>query len=244
MKDGFIKVASGTPTIQVANCEYNADAIIALIRRAEGDGVKVLVLPELTLVGYTCGDLVLSSALTEAAMRGLERIVASTKGSDMLVAVGVPIVFGHLLYNCAAVVQNGHVLGVIPKTHLGNYGEFYEKRTYAAALETTEMMEICGDKVPFGNRLVFTCREMPLFAMGVEICEDLWAAVPPSTLLADCGASILLNLSASDEAVAKPAFRRMLVQSQATRTCSAYVFCSAGDGESTTDVVFSGHDMI
>lgn len=244
MRDGFIKVASGTPAIQVANCEYNADAIIELIRRAQSDGVKVLVLPELTLVGYTCGDLVLSSALTEAAMRGLERITASTKGSDMLIAVGVPIVYGHLLYNCAAVVQNGHVLGVIPKTHLGNYGEFYEKRTYAAALETTEMMEICSEKVPFGNRLVFTCREMPLFAVGVEICEDLWAAVPPSTLLADCGASILLNLSASDEAVAKPAFRRMLVQSQATRTCSAYVFCSAGEGESTTDVVFSGHDMI
>ncbi|MCE5188183.1 MAG: NAD(+) synthase, partial [Eubacteriales bacterium] len=214
------------------------------IRRAEGDGVKVLVLPELTLVGYTCGDLVLSSALTEAAMRGLERIVASTKGSDMLVAVGVPIVYGHLLYNCAAVVQNGRVLGVIPKTHLGNYGEFYEKRTYAAALETIEEMELFGQKAPFGNRLVFCCREMPLFNIGVEICEDLWAAVPPSTLLADCGASILLNLSASDEAVAKVDYRRMLVQSQSSRTNSAYVFCSAGNGESTTDVVFSGHDMV
>jgi NAD+ synthase (glutamine-hydrolysing) len=179
MRDGFIKVASGTPAIQVANCEYNADAIIELIRRAQNDGVKVLVLPELTLVGYTCGDLVLSTALTEAAMRGLERIVAFTQGSDMLIAVGVPIVYGHLLYNCAAVVQNGHVLGVIPKTHLGNYGEFYEKRTYAAALETTEMMEICGEKVPFGNRLVFTCREMPLFAVGVEICEDLWQPCRP-----------------------------------------------------------------
>ena len=156
----------------------------------------------------------------------------------------MPIVYGHLLYNCAAVVQNGIVLGVIPKTHLGNYGEFYEKRTYAAALETTEMMEIFGYNVPFGNRLVFNCREMPLFAVGVEICEDLWAAAPPSTRLADCGASILCNLSASDEAVSKAAFRRMLVQSQATRTCSAYVFCSAGDGESTTDVVFSGHDMV
>ncbi|MEN6562764.1 MAG: NAD(+) synthase [Christensenella sp.] len=244
MKDGFIKVAAGTPEIQVANCEYNADAVIALIRRAEADGVKVLVLPELTIVGYTCGDLVLSTALTDAAMRALERITRSTVGSDMLVAIGVPIVYGHLLYNCATVVQNGRVLGVIPKTHLGNYGEFYEKRTYAAALETIEEMELFGQKAPFGNRLVFCCREMPLFNIGVEICEDLWAAVPPSTLLADCGASILLNLSASDEAVAKVDYRRMLVQSQSSRTNSAYVFCSAGNGESTTDVVFSGHDMV
>ena len=244
MKDGFVKVASGTPEIQVANCEYNADAIIALIHRAEADGVKVLVLPELVIVGYTCGDLVLSTALTDAAMRALERITRATAGSDMLVAIGVPVVFGHLLYNCAAVVQNGHVLGVIPKTHLGNYGEFYEKRTYAAALETIETMDICGEKVPFGNRLVFCCNEMPLFNVGVEICEDLWAAVPPSTLLADCGASILLNLSASDEAVTKVDYRRMLVKSQSSRTNSAYVFCSAGTGESTTDVVFSGHDMI
>ena len=244
MKDGFIKVAAGTPEIQVTNCEYNADAIIALIKRAEQDEVKVLVLPELTIVGYTCGDLVLSTALTDAAMRALERITRATEGSDMVVAIGVPIVFGHLLYNCAAVVQNGRVLGVIPKTHLGNYGEFYEKRTYAAALETIEEMELFGQKAPFGNRLVFCCRELPLFNFGVEICEDLWAAVPPSTLLADCGASILLNLSASDEAVAKVDYRRLLVQSQSSRTNSAYVFCSAGTGESTTDVVFSGHDMV
>ena len=244
MKDGFIKVAAGTPEIQVTNCEYNADAIIAMIKRAEQDEVKVLVLPELTIVGYTCGDLVLSIALTDAAMRALERITRATEGSDMVVAIGVPIVFGHLLYNCAAVVQNGRVLGVIPKTHLGNYGEFYEKRTYAAALETIEEMELFGQKAPFGNRLVFCCRELPLLNIGVEICEDLWAAVPPSTLLADCGASILLNLSASDEAVTKVDYRRLLVQSQSSRTNSAYVFCSAGTGESTTDVVFSGHDMV
>lgn len=244
MKDGFIKVAAGTPEIQVTNCKYNADAIIAMIQRAERDEVKVLVLPELTIVGYTCGDLVLSTALTDAAMRALERITRATEGSDMVVAIGVPIVFGHLLYNCAAVVQDGRVLGVIPKTHLGNYGEFYEKRTYAAALETIEEMELFGQKAPFGNRLVFCCRELPLLNIGVEICEDLWAAVPPSTLLADCGASILLNLSASDEAVTKVDYRRLLVQSQSSRTNSAYVFCSSGAGESTTDVVFSGHDMV
>jgi len=145
MKDGFIKVAAGTPSIQVANCEHNADAIIAMIRRADADGVKVLVLPELTVAGYTCGDLILSSALTDAALRALERITASTAGSDMLVAVGVPIVYGHLLYNCAAMLQNGRVLGVVPKTHLTNYSEFYEKRTYTPAMETMESWS-CSDR--------------------------------------------------------------------------------------------------
>ena len=244
MKDGLIKVAAATPAIQVANCDYNAEAIIALIRRAQGDGAKVLVLPEMCITGYTCGDLILHAALTDAAMRAFGRVVEASAGSDMLVTVGVPIEYGHLLYNCAAVVQGGRVLGVIPKTHLGNYGEFYEKRTFAAALETEEEMDLFGCKVPFGNHLLFCCEEMPLFTVGVEICEDLWAALPPSTRLADCGATILCNLSASDEAVTKPDFRRMLVQSQSTRTCSAYVFSSAGEGESTTDVVFSGHDMI
>ena len=244
MKDGFIKVAAGTPSIQVANCEHNADAVIAMIRRADADGVKVLVLPELTIAGYTCGDLILSSALTDAALRALERVTAATKGSDMLVAVGVPIVYGHLLYNCAAMLQNGRVLGVVPKTHLTNYSEFYEKRTYTPAMATMEELDLFGQTVPFGTKMIFCCKEMPKLAVGIEICEDLWAAEPPSTRLADCGASIICNLSASDEAVAKSTYRRMLVQSQSARTNSAYVFCSAGDGESTTDVVFSAHDMV
>lgn len=244
MKNGFVKVAVGTPAIRVANCAYNADAIIELIRRADRDGAKVLVLPELCITGYTCGDLLLHHAMTDASMAALERILISTIGSDMLIAIGMPIIYRHLLYNCAVVIQNGRPLGVVPKTHLGNYGEFYEKRTFAAALETNEEMTLFGVKVPFGNRLVFECAELPLFSVGVEICEDLWAALPPSTRLADSGATILCNLSASDEAVTKADCRRMLVQSQSTRTVSAYLFCSAGEGESTTDVVFSGHDMI
>ena len=244
MQDGFLKVAVATPQIVVADCEACADSIIALIRRAESDGAKLLLLPELCLGGYTAGDLILQQALTDAAERALGRILSETMQSDMLVLVGLPLVSGNLLYNCAAVVQQGRVLGVIPKTHLGNYGEFYEKRVFAPALDYNTTCVVCGQTVPFGNKLLFCCKEMPSFVLGVEICEDLWTALPPSALLADCGATVLCNLSASDEAVGKADYRRMLVQSQSSRTTGAYLFSSAGDSESTTDVVFSGHDMI
>ena len=244
MKDGFVKVAAATPNIIVGDCEYNADAVISLIQRAHGDGAKLLVLPELCLVGYTCGDLMLQDPLTNAALRALQRVVDATVGTDILTMIGVPLVKEHLLYNCGVVAQNGRVLGVIPKTYLGNYGEFYEKRQFAPAEAENSTMELFGETVPFGNGLLFTCAEMPMFIVGVEICEDLWAALPPSTRLADCGATVVCNLSASDEAVTKSDYRRLLVQSQSTRNCCAYLFSSAGNGESTTDVVFSGHDMI
>ncbi|MEG1523490.1 MAG: NAD(+) synthase [Clostridia bacterium] len=244
MQNGFLKVAVATPRIIVADCAYNADAIMDLMDRAQQDGAKLLLLPELCLAGYTCGDLVLQEALADAALHALDRVKAHTVGSDMLVLVGLPLVVRNLLYNCAAVLQNGRILGVIPKTHLGNYGEFYEKRVFAPAPAHNTDCEICGETVPFGNHLLFVCESMKSFLLGVEICEDLWTALPPSTLLADCGATVLCNLSASDEAVGKSDYRRMLVQSQSSRTTGAYLFASAGDGESTTDVVFSGHDMI
>ena len=244
MKDGFVKVAAATPGIVVGDCAYNAKAIIALIQRAYEDGAKLLVLPELCIAGYTCGDLMLQDPLTDAALAALQDVIAATEGKDMLSLIGAPIVKEHLLYNCAVVAQNGHVLGVIPKTHLGNYGEFYEKRQFAPAETVNSTIDLFGETVPFGNGLLFTCRQMPRFTVGVEICEDLWAALPPSTRLADCGATVICNLSASDEAVTKSDYRRMLVQSQSTRNCCAYLFASAGEGESTTDVVFSGHDMI
>ena len=244
MQDGFLKVAVATPSIVVADCAHNADAVIGLIDRAERDGAKLLLLPELCLCGYTAGDLMLQEALTSDALLALDRVREHTKSSDMLVLLGLPLVVRNLLYNCAAVLQNGRVLGVIPKTHLGNYGEFYEKRTFAPATSTNDVCEVLGEPVPFGNKLLFVCEDMEAFQLGVEICEDLWTALPPSAQLADCGATVLCNLSASDEAVAKPAYRRMLVQSQSSRTTGAYLFASAGDGESTTDVVFSGHDMI
>ncbi len=244
MKDGFLKVAVGTPRVTVADCESNADAIIRLIGVANGDGARLLLLPELSITGYTCGDLLMHDALTDAALLALKRIQAATVGSDMLVLVGMPLVAGHLLYNCAVVLQDGSILGVVPKTHLANYGEFYEKRFFAPAPGENDMINLNGQTVPFGNRLLFECETMPTFVLGIDICEDLWSPLPPSTRLADCGATVLCNLSASDEAVDKAAYRRMLVQSHSGRTASAYLFASAGEGESTSDVVFGGHDMI
>ena len=244
MQNGFLKVAVATPDIVVADCGKCADSIIRLIRRAEDDGAKLLLLPELCIGGYTAGDLMLHETLTEAAERALCRILEQTRQSDMLVLVGLPLVVGNLLYNCAAVLQSGTVLGVVPKTHLGNYGEFYEKRVFAPAPDYNTSCTVCGAAVPFGNKLLFCCRELKEFVLGVEICEDLWTAMPPSALLADCGATVLCNLSASDEAVAKADYRRMMVQSQSSRITGAYLYTSAGEGESTTDVVFSGHDMV
>ncbi len=244
MKNGFLKVAVATPEIVVADCGKSGDAIIKLIKRAQGDGAKLLLLPELCLGGYTAGDLLLHTTLNDAAEQALAHILAETADSDMVTLIGLPMINGNLLYNCAAVIQAGKVLGVIPKTHLGNYGEFYEKRVFAPAPDYNTTCTLCGQTVPFGNKLLFCCKEMPAFVLGVEICEDLWTALPPSALLADCGATVLCNLSASDEAVAKADYRRMLVQSQSSRTTGAYLFSSAGDSESTTDVVFSGHDMI
>lgn len=244
MQDGFLKVAVATPSIVVADCLHNAKVITGLIDRAERDGAKLLLLPELCLCGYTAGDLMLQQTLIDDALQALDVIREHTKSSDMLVLLGLPLAVGNLLYNCAAVLQNGRLLGVVPKTHLGNYGEFYEKRIFAPALPQNEECAVLDQTVPFGNHLLFVCEDMPAFQLGVEICEDLWTALPPSARLADCGATVLCNLSASDEAVTKPACRRMLVQSQSARTTGAYLFASAGDGESTTDVVFSGHDMI
>ena len=244
MRDGFVKVAAATPKIIVADCMHNAEEIIRLVRQADADGVKLLVLPELCLVGYTAGDLLLQNPLTDSALRGLEQILNQTASLDPVFIVGMPVILDHLLYNCGVVVQGGKILGVIPKTNLCNYAEFYEKRLFMAPEDGNTVITILEQTVPFGNRLLFSCSDLPLFSFGVEICEDLWTPLPPSAKLADYGALILCNLSASDEAVTKPALRKLMAASQSTRTSSCYVFASAGDGESTTDVVFSGHNLI
>lgn len=244
MKDGFIKVATATPEISVANCPENAREILSCVRRAQADGVQLLVLPELCVTGYTCGDLFMQNDLQQAAGDALEGILRALEGTAMLVVAGAPIRHGQRLYNCAVVIQGGKILGVVPKTYLANYGEFYEKRIFASAPSQASQIMLLGQEAPFGNRLLFCCREMPDFRFGIEICEDLWTAVPPSTFLAAAGATVICNLSASDEAVGKPAQRRMLVTSQSARQICGYLFSSAGEGESTTDVVFSGHEMI
>ncbi len=246
MRDGFVKVAAGTPKIRVADCRYNAEQIFTLMRQADQQGVKVLALPELCLTGYTCGDLFLQSALLRGAQEGLQTILDATRNLDMLAAVGLPVrgKYDNKLYNCAAVIQKGEILGLVPKTCLPNYGEFYEQRWFTPGQPGMCVeAELCGESYAIGQTL-FRCETVPNLVVGVEICEDLWAAEPPSTSLALEGATVILNLSASNELVGKAAYRRSLVSGQSGRLVCGYVYADAGEGESTTDLVFAGHNMI
>ena len=244
MKDGFIKVAAGTPDIKVTDCEYNRAEITALIDKAHAGGVRILVLPELCITGYTCQDLFFQQALLDGALTALREITEHTAGSDMLVSVGCPLRFRGELYNCAVVLKDGKILGVVPKKFLPNYNEFYEKRHFTAAPEGQFDIELFGESVPFGLGLLFECRTMPELVFAAELCEDLWAAEPPSISLALGGATIIANLSASNETIGKDMYRRELVNSQSARLLCGYIYASAGSGESTQDLVFSGHDII
>lgn len=244
MLDGFIKAAAATPEIRVADCKYNADKIIALIAEAKMGAVKVLVFPELCVTGYCCHDLFYQPALLNGALEQLARIVKSTEDSDMLTAVGCPIVFYGELYNCAAIIQNGEILGVIPKKFLPNYNEFYEARQFTSAPDGEFDIELFGKSVPFGLNLLFECSELPELIFAAEICEDLWSPDPPSIGLALGGATIIANLSASNETIGKETYRKALVTGQSARLICGYIFASAGEGESTQDLVFGGHRMI
>lgn len=203
MKDGLIKAAVGTPEIRVADCAYNAASAAAAARRAAMEGVRILALPELCLTGYTCGDLFLQDTLIEGAYAALETVRRETEDLDMLLAVGLPVMWHGKLYNCAAVLCRGEVLGLVPKTHLPNYGEYYEKRWFAPAPEENGYLTgVFGeDVIPFGAKQLFHCEELPGLVLGVEVCEDLWAPCPPSITLAQAGATVLVNLSAGDETV-------------------------------------------
>ena len=244
MKDGFLIAATATPEIRIADPVYNADKIIENMARAKALGVSLLVFPELSVTGYTCGDLFASRTLADAAASALDRIRAASEGFGALVFVGVPLRFHGKLYNCAAALCDGKILGVVPKKHLPNYGEFYEKRNFSAAPEGLHQMSLLGGDVPFGTNLIFRASNMPEFSVSAEICEDLWVVTPPSLFHAAAGAKILVNLSASNEIIGKAEYRRALVTGQSARTVSAYVYADAGRTESTTDMVFSGHSMI
>ncbi len=245
MQDGFIKVAAGTPKIRVADCAHNARQIVELMREAAAHAVKILCLPELCLTGYTCGDLFSQSILPRGAEEGLGLILEQTRDLDMLTAVGLPLQSENKLYNCAAVIHKGKILGLVPKTHIPNYGEFCEGRWFApGSLDMTYRCTFCGQQAPLGSAQLFRIRSMPNLTVGVEICEDLWAVTPPSSHLAALGATLILNLSASDEETGKAQRRRDLIAGQSTRLCCGYIYSSAGEGESTTDLVFSGHNMI
>ena len=246
MKDGFISVAAGTPKIAVADCRYNAEQIFTLMREADKQGVKILALPELCLTGYTCGDLFLQDTLLQGAEEGLQTILAATRNLDIVTALGLPVwdKWDNKLYNCAAVIQKGEILGLIPKTYLPNYGEFYEQRWFASGSGVEHGIELCGQHVSLCVNQTFACDTMPNLVIGVEICEDLWAPAPPSVELARKGATVILNLSASNELAGKADYRRSLVTGQSARLMCGYVYADAGEGESTTDVVFTGHNLI
>ncbi len=245
MKDGFISVACGTPKLRLTDCDFNAEQTFTLMRRADQQGVKFLVLPELGLTGYTCGDLFYQDALLRGAEEALSTVLAATRSLEIVAAVGLPVRFHNGLYNCAAVIQRGKILGIVPKTHLPNYGEFYEKRQFSAAPDERCKISLCGQQnIPFGAKLLFGCETVPELTLGVEICEDLWAPSSPSLLMTAAGATVIGNLSASNDIIGKDAYRRQLVSSQSAKLLCGYVYTSSGEGESTSDVVFGAHQLI
>lgn len=243
MKDGFIKVAAATPKIKVGDTKYNSRQIIAQIKEAAENRAKIIVLPELCVTAYTCGDLFLQSALIDNAADAVFTIAEETKDLDILIAVGTPIGANNRLYNTAAVIKGGEILGFVTKTHIPNYSEFYEARHFASLKDNTSV-RLRDRDYPLGPKLIFCAEELSELKVGVEICEDLWVTNPPSGYLAENGATIVLNLSASDEVITKSEYRRGLVSSQSARAVCGYVYADAGSGESTTDMVFAGHNII
>lgn len=244
MRDGFIKAAALTPGIRVADCEHNTKEICRMMEAAWEQGAKLLVFPELCITGYTCQDLFLQESLLRSAEESLEKIILHTRERDGLVFVGLPFQVGSKLYNTAAAVSRGRLLGLVPKYALPNYGEFYERRHFEPGPEKVQWITWRGEQIPFGMKQLFVCREMKNLTVAAELCEDLWAPDPPSVSHALAGASVLVNLSASDEATGKNLYRRSLVSSQSARLFCGYIYASAGEGESTQDLVFSGHNLI
>lgn len=244
MKDGFIKIACATPELKVADCDYNADKIIELIKEAHGKGVKIICFPELSLTGYTCGDLFLQSALLNSAEENILRIADETADLEIISIVGIPFAYVDKLYNCACVIYKGEILGIVPKTNIPNYSEFYEARHFTKGFESNSDTIINGKSVTFGTNQIFECENISGFAFGVEICEDLWVGDTPSVKLAKTGATIIFNLSASDEIIGKSEYRRTIVKAKSGSLICAYAYADAGIGESTTDMVFAGHNII
>ena len=244
MKDGFIKVAAATPKVKVADPEYNTKEIIKIIRQAGDEEASLLVFSELAVSGYTCGDLFLQDPLLEESLKGLMEIKKETKGMDMVVTVGCPLVVEHKLYNCGVFLFDGRILGVVPKIHLPNYGEFYEARHFAKGKREVKDILLDGEHVPFGANILLECTNIPELTIAMEICEDLWVPLPPSTHHALAGATVICNPSASVETTTKEVYRSALVSNQSARLLSGYVYANAGEGESTTDVVYSGHHLI
>lgn len=243
MQNGFIKVAAAIPSVRVADCAYNVEQIENIMAMAEGKGVEIICFPELSITAYTCQDLFSQQLLIDEAESSLLKLMEFSRNLNITAIVGVPIVYKNMLFNCAAVIQKGKVVGLIPKTFLPNYKEFYEKRwfTSAKALENGVEIRFCGQTIPLSTQLLFTTSHC---TFGVEICEDVWAPIPPSCHLAIAGADIIFNLSASNELIGKADYLRNLIKSQSARLIAGYVYAGCGYGESTQDVVFSGRAYI
>lgn len=244
MRQGFVKVAAVTPNVRVADVDYNTKEICKCMDEALANRAKVIVFPELCITGYTCGDLFAQSILLKRAERALKEIVAYTEGKDALIFVGLPYEANGKLYNVATAICDGELLGMVTKSFLPNYGEGYEMRQFQPGPKKADWIVYGEDEIPFGPQLLFSCDEMPNLVVSAEICEDVWAPMPPSVKAALSGATLIVNCSASAEAVGKDDYRQKLIEGQSARLIAGYVYANAGEGESTTDVVYGGHNVI
>ena len=244
MKQGFVKVAAVTPDIRVADVEFNKEQICRKTDEAAASGAKIIVFPELCVTGYTCSDLFTQDVLLDHAREVLTEIAAHTRDMDALVFVGAPLAVDGELYNVAAAMNHGKILGLTTKTFLPNYGEFYEMRQFREGPEKAREIEFDGEMVPFGPKILFTAKQMEHLIVAAEICEDVWSPVPPSIEAVREGATVIVNCSASDETIGKATYRESLIEGQSARLIAGYIYSNAGEGESTTDLVFGGHNLI
>lgn len=244
MRDGFLRVAAATPQVRVADVEFNREEICRLIEDGRKRNAKIMVFPELSLTAYTCGDLFIQKPLLTAVKRELKKLVEFTEGSDMLVFAGLPWEYNNKLYNVAAVIQNGKLLGLVPKIWIPNYSEFYERRHFNPWESGVVDVDFDGYQVPLGTKLLFSCKNVENLVVGAEICEDVWVLNPPSSAHAAAGATVIVNCSASDETTGKADYRRNLISGQSARLLCAYIYANAGEGESTQDLVFGGQNLI
>ncbi len=241
----FVKVGTASPRVKVADCSYNSSQIIELLKQAESEKISVLVFPELSISSYTCADLFQHEVLLNSSLESLAQLVEASNKFSGLFFVGLPLVADDQLFNCAVAINQGRILGVVPKLFIPNYKEFYERRWFSSGNNTcVETINLFGEEVPFGKNLLFQSNLNSKLIVGVEICEDLWVPIPPSSYQALAGATILVNLSASNELIGKSGYRRQLVSNQSARCVAAYAYASCGTGESSTDILFSGHCLI
>ena len=244
MRDGYIKVAAATPSLKVADCEYNSEEIYSNACSAYDNGANIVVFPELAITGYTCGDLFLQEKLLRTAREELLALTKKTAKMDMLIVVGLPLTVGYKLYNVQAFISRGRILGIVPKTYLPNYSEFYEARHFARPSKNMSTVRLEDMDIPFGTNILFRCSGLKELVVAGELCEDIWAPNPPSVRHTMAGATVICNSSASDEVTTKCDYRRMLIKGHSARLICGYIYSNAGDEESTTDLVYSGHNLI